>query len=1054
MITACSPPKPTLGFLMRGRSLLVFIAALAILIVAPWSFAARSGPLPAKTSRLASPHADTITFEQIGGPATQVAACGQFVCAVLGQSLKVLDVSGKRDPILVGETAAFTSTISNLAASASFAVLAADDGVHVVDIRIPRRPLQVSFLPISVADRVDVAGAFLFVAVSLPIRLLVVSIEDPTSPVVTGELLITQDRYDPITDVATANRNTVLVSRNEEIYVVDSTDKYNPRILSSIHSEIFWDKVEVIGHIAYAKTVAVGDTNNSNLKLVDIGSPSRPQILSEYSFCSGHDTGDIASDGRYVFLTSFCGLEIVDVAQPMTPTLESKLEHRARSADLALASGRLFTAERIDGLGEFDVSTPAQPVALGRYRELADARGIAVAGNYALVADGWQGLFVLDLSDPARTRVLPQQAITEPMNAIAIDGSFAYIGEPAAFKVLDLADPAHPSVIGQMRLGGSVNQMVISGTFAVLALDSGILEVIDVSEKAAPKLVGQLDLDTYPDATVSITALDVQGRDAYVSFITYGSDVTWNLVHVDLSNPGSPTPPETANLGVPYATLINLDYPYAYLGEGSGFTSVYLASHPWPSWAGQVILDHILQRQYITNGHAYLAGSCHYWEVDIAKPSDLRLTLSTAFPQYVRSNPSKACPSAEAIVARNGDGLITLGNWGVLRVGHELPAHPTPAPTIPPARPTAAPITATPAVPPSGSWPVLVPDLKNPRSITVSGRCLLVAEGGSGPAPNGQYQAGFGDSRVTVVTVDDPSSRQVWNQAFSNVVDPVGRVHGVAQVEANYGGCAPAFTFFMPVLVSGGQNHPPPAAQLTIGGFGPAGEFLGRTFDLLDIEMRNNPHHRNPANGGFTSNPWRMANLQNDQSGIVWLVADAGANDILVYQFGEIYLYATFPMLGVRADGSDIEPAPLGLAVDPAVAGRSYAGLSGSFEPGKAEVRRLPENVVIASGMTGISDLAYGPKGLFALETISPTATSYVTRIWPSGSWQRIAGGLTAASAMAFTPEGDLLVAEGSRAGSFATDRIVRIPAGVLDVPDPTKTWPVYLPRVVQRRRN
>jgi hypothetical protein len=153
--------------------------------------------------------------------------------------------------------------------------------------------------------------------------------------------------------------------------------------------------------------------------------------------------------------------------------------------------------------------------------------------------------------------------------------------------------------------------------------------------------------------------------------------------------------------------------------------------------------------------------------------------------------------------------------------------------------------------------------------------------------------------------------------------------------------------------------------------------------NLLEFEQKNDP-----AKDGVESNPFDLARV-----GETVYIADAAANDILVYKAGKLDWVATLPKHNVstewlkRAEGCpngppdvcnlpptlDADPVPTSVAVGPD--GALYVGELTGFPatPGQSRIWRIdpnarhvacgssPQCVQVKTGFTSIIDIIFGP---------------------------------------------------------------------------------------------
>ncbi len=199
-----------------------------------------------------------------------------------------------------------------------------------------------------------------------------------------------------------------------------------------------------------------------------------------------------------------------------------------------------FIATATYGLSVVDVRDPQAPVVVGSSDLPFDGNYVAISGTLACVTgqrlfqlDGSQfstfGFYVIDVSIPSTPTVLGAiESTSIGFNGVAISGNYAYVACGASgIKVINISNPAAPVIVGTYDSPGWAQSLTISGSYAYLADSSQGLRIVNISDPAAPFSVGFVDTPS--------TAKDV----AVVGTIAYVADNT-SLQIVDVSNVAAP----------------------------------------------------------------------------------------------------------------------------------------------------------------------------------------------------------------------------------------------------------------------------------------------------------------------------------------------------------------------------------------------------------------------------------------------------------------------------------------------------------------------------------
>jgi hypothetical protein len=164
--------------------------------------------------------------------------------------------------------------------------------------------------------------------------------------------------------------------------------------------------------------------------------------------------------------------------------------------------GTLLVAARVGGDARFRPTTNwfllnRDRVVLSRLGSLAIAPtnelwDVRLVGDFAYVAAGSEGLKVVDVRDPANPRRVGEMIPPRPARRIDVAGNHAYVVAGFDLDVVDVEDPTRPVRVSSTRLPGTFNQMVIRvvGSLAYIASGPAGLLIVDVSDPAAPRLLG------------------------------------------------------------------------------------------------------------------------------------------------------------------------------------------------------------------------------------------------------------------------------------------------------------------------------------------------------------------------------------------------------------------------------------------------------------------------------------------------------------------------------------------------------------------------------------
>ena len=202
-------------------------------------------------------------------------------------------------------------------------------------------------------------------------------------------------------------------------------------------------------------------------------------------------------------------------------------------------------------------------------------------------------------------------------NNVDVAGNFAYVAAGSAgLQVVDVTDRRAPRIVGALDTPGNANDVRVVGNRAYVADGASGLRVIDVSNPAAPAPLGALD--TFGGANDVV----VVGDRAYVA------DGASGLQIIDVSDPRAP-----ARLGVfdtpGTARGIDVSGNVAVVADGGSLRTVDVSNPASPAALGSVSTTDA--RDVAVDGNvAFLAdNSGSLKTIDISNPAAPRLLAST-----------------------------------------------------------------------------------------------------------------------------------------------------------------------------------------------------------------------------------------------------------------------------------------------------------------------------------------------------------------------------------------------------------------------------------------
>ena len=210
---------------------------------------------------------------------------------------------------------------------------------------------------------------------------------------------------------------------------------------------------------------------------------------------------------------------------------------------------------------------------------------------------------------------------------VAVQGNYAYVGEGRSLLILDISNPSSPSRVGKVVLPGAVMDIALFGQYAYVAALEGGLQVVNISNPAAPSICGFYSTTN----GASAEGIAILGGLAYVADRNAGLEI------FDLGNPVVPVLLSSTNCGDGVALKVKTSGSgvLAYVSTGGGLCVFDVSQPSSPVLLGQTAVGDggtwgsiALYGNSVIGPAPYGGGTIHM--VDVSQPSAPKdFTLTT-----------------------------------------------------------------------------------------------------------------------------------------------------------------------------------------------------------------------------------------------------------------------------------------------------------------------------------------------------------------------------------------------------------------------------------------
>jgi hypothetical protein len=581
--------------------------------------------------------------------------------------LHIIDVSNPTAPTLAGIYPGL-DTPNHLFVVAGYVYVADDkSGLKIIDARNPANPsLASNYVASGDMEAVVVQSGLAYLA-SDTAGLLIVDVSQPTTPVFLGK----HNVIGIVSDISVANGNTYIAARENGLQVID---EHNNQVGAfPLHSDInivnSVQDIAVSGTTVYITIQSYNDKNpasssNAILHIYDISTPTRPQLLGNYTV-EQYAISEVEVAGTLVYFLVNEELHILDVSNPSEPQL---LHIFPAIWGMYVDQTTLYLPSE-NGLSVLDMSNPVSPIMIGETTDISgdaisvqDGKAYLGYRHYLVVVDvdpnstnfmdiiGWyerpEGeltydvasannlaysvssdetdktfLSVFDISNPSQPMLLATYTPNDWQSYtvhIATSGDYVYVATGLnRMDILNVSNPSNPQLVAshetsEFPLYSRIYWMAIVGNRAFLAAGRKGFEILDISNPTSPIYIG----GKTNTGLTSASRVMVIGERAYLK-----GD---NLVIIDVQQPTAPR--LLANYS-PYVADMFVQEDVLYTVEAEGGLHILDISIPThPKTIGQYDTSGESYGVTVQDSIAYVAdGSVGLLMLDVTNPADIKL---------------------------------------------------------------------------------------------------------------------------------------------------------------------------------------------------------------------------------------------------------------------------------------------------------------------------------------------------------------------------------------------------------------------------------------------
>ncbi len=429
-----------------------------------------------------------------------------YVSLETDRRMDILDITSPSSPQVVGTFApgdAASTGFSSVAVKGNFAYLVEYyNGIRVVDIRNPAKPVQVSAISGINANDIRILGNYAYVS----IRYQGFNIYDVvTTPGI----------------MAFTGQGTGFAGYNEGIYPTTqytfiSGDSFGFAVYKTSNPKApgLMVQVPVLGGvdslIARGNYLFVG-AHNYGVWIIDISDKSNPKEAALVKN-DGRNVGIDLVGNNLVFAGGWAGFNLVDVTNPASPQI--KLLDFGDNINSVLADGNFVYTSA----GIVDITNPSSPVYISK-SPYFNGKMTKFGTNYLLVAisDYYspKGIHVIDITNKKNPTLVATYGSGTAYYDVAVVGNTAVGLSGYTVETIDLSQVSSPRFIASVSYAGSWIGYSLHAVGTTVYAAGGPAQGVRVLDVSNPSQIRQVDSGPVPTAR-SAYCQDVYALNGYV----------------------------------------------------------------------------------------------------------------------------------------------------------------------------------------------------------------------------------------------------------------------------------------------------------------------------------------------------------------------------------------------------------------------------------------------------------------------------------------------------------------------------------------------------------
>ncbi|RMF93978.1 MAG: hypothetical protein D6734_08820 [Candidatus Schekmanbacteria bacterium] len=368
--------------------------------------------------------------------------------------LKILDISNKNTPFLVGELIDESSFINEVIVSDTIAYcLTSGNKVLAVDISTSKNPkILGSYQYTDNISKMHISGNILSFLTENK-GLVMLDVINPTNISLVGKTKIFKAH-----NFTVSGNYAYLAHWNKGVGIVDLSDPYNPSLLSTYNLPQGTKALFCKNGKLYT-----GNYNDGSVIILKVSNGQLPVILGSYEGLK--EVGKICARNDYLITSSansnVVTLKMTDFSNNLV--IENEIKHPKKPFGFSIYGNLLLIWYKKDVI-LYDINFPESPNGIIRMKIKFPFDKVLLKDNYLYFLSGnYISIFDISmLTKPKKVKIFKIPGKND-ISDIHIVNDKAYILRNKGFIILDISDPLHPKKIGRYSKKKKLNTIFATG---------------------------------------------------------------------------------------------------------------------------------------------------------------------------------------------------------------------------------------------------------------------------------------------------------------------------------------------------------------------------------------------------------------------------------------------------------------------------------------------------------------------------------------------------------------------------------------------------------------